>query len=103
MLRALILDFGGVLTISVREWIGAYCASHGGGPEGFRAAAMDDGHVRNAHHLLERGEIDERTFEPLLGEALGLDDHEGLVERLIEQMVLDQAMIEAIRAARRHG
>jgi putative hydrolase of the HAD superfamily len=102
-LTGLIFDFGGVLTLSVRQWIGSYCEAHDVDPELFRAALMEEGHVRAAHHLLERGELGEREFEPLLAGALGLDEHEGLVERLINFMVFDEAMVDALRTARSRG
>jgi putative hydrolase of the HAD superfamily len=101
--KGLIFDFGGVVTVSVRDWIGTYCAENGVDLERFRYALVDDAAVREAHHRLERGEIDEREFEPMFGAALGVEDPTGLVARLIEFLVLDEKMVEVVRAARRHG
>ena len=101
--KGLIFDFGGVVTVSLRDWIGTYCAENGVDLERFRYALVDDATVRDAHHRLERGEMDEREFEPMFGAALGVADPTGLVARLIEFLVLDERMVDVVRAARRNG
>jgi epoxide hydrolase-like predicted phosphatase len=101
--KGLIFDFGGVMTVSLREWVVDYCWERGIDPARFRAALIEEGDVRDAHHRLERGEIDENEFEPLLADALGVKDHTGLMAALIGSLVVDETMVDAIRAARNHG
>lgn len=52
---------------------------------------------------LETGELDEAAFEPRFAALLGIDDHEGLIGRLFAGLGPDEAMIAAVRAARRRG
>jgi epoxide hydrolase-like predicted phosphatase len=52
---------------------------------------------------LETGKIDEAEFEPRFAELLGVEEHDGLIDRLFAQMRPDEAMVSAVRAARSAG
>jgi epoxide hydrolase-like predicted phosphatase len=101
--HGMILDFGGVLTASIGEWIGSFCRANGLDPARFMAVLAEEGEMRDAHHRLERGEIDEHEFEPMLAAALGVEEHDGLVEALMHHLVLDEPMVDVVRSARRQG
>lgn len=52
---------------------------------------------------LETGEIDSAEFEPAFGALLGIEDCDGLTERLFSGLRPDEDMIEAVRAAQAAG
>ena len=52
---------------------------------------------------LETGELDEAGFEPRFAKLLGIDAHEGLIDRLFGGLGPDERMIGAVRAARAAG
>jgi epoxide hydrolase-like predicted phosphatase len=52
---------------------------------------------------LETGELDEAGFEPPFAALLGIQDHEGLIDRLFGGLRPDEPMIGAVRSARAAG
>lgn len=52
---------------------------------------------------LETGELEEGAFEPPFARLLGIEDHEGLIDRLFGGLGPDELMIGAVRAARDAG
>jgi epoxide hydrolase-like predicted phosphatase len=101
----LLVDWGGVLTTSVFDSFSAFCATEGLAPETVRDAFMRDPGARELLVGLETGTLAETDFEPRLCAALGLADARaaGLIDRLFGGMRADQAMLDAVRAARRAG
>jgi epoxide hydrolase-like predicted phosphatase len=114
--RALILDFGGVLTTSITTSLAQFCAATGVSPERLKDVLRDayaEGEQPNAAlgHLvvaLETGRMSPNEFEPLLAEALsdGLPEPleaKGLIGRMFQSVGPDERMLEAVGAARKNG
>jgi putative hydrolase of the HAD superfamily len=115
--RALVLDFGGVLTTSITTSLATFCASTGVSPERLKELLSDvysDEAAPSAAALghmivaLETGRMPSDEFEPLLAEALsdGLPvpiEAKGLIGRMFESVGPDERMLDAVRAARAHG
>jgi putative hydrolase of the HAD superfamily len=101
--RALIVDFGGVLTTSIWPAFAAFCEAEGLAPEAVRELFRGDAEALALLRRLETGELDAEDFEPRFGALLGVADTDGLIERLFAGLRPDEAMIEAVRAARARG
>ena len=114
--RALIVDFGGVLTTSITTSLAQFCAANGVSPERLKEVLRDAysegeesspalGHLVVA---LETGRMSADDFEPLLAEALsdGLPaplEAKGLIGRMFQSVGPDERMLDAVRSARTHG
>jgi epoxide hydrolase-like predicted phosphatase len=101
-LRGLLVDFGGVLTSNVFESFREFCRTEGLEEDAFVNLFRDPA-ARGDLRRVETGEIDEAEFSRGLAERLGVAEHEGLVDRLFAGMRPDEAMVEAVAAARRAG
>ncbi len=114
--RALIVDFGGVLTTSITTSLAQFCASTGVSPERLKEVLQDayseeESAPAALGHLvadLETGRMSPDDFEPLLAEALsdGLPvplEAKGLIGRMFASVGPDERMLEAVRTARGHG
>lgn len=106
MARALILDFGGVLTTSVGDAFEAFCRREGIDRE------VLEGIVKSAYGVgtepdalvsrIETGQMDQREFEHHMARELsrGLDAPvraEGLLSRMLAHLHFDVAMVLAVR------
>ena len=114
--RALVVDFGGVLTTSITTSLAQFCASTGVSPERLKEVLRDAYSEEQSAsaalgHLvadLETGRMSPDEFEPLLAEALsdGLPvplEAKGLIGRMFASVGPDERMLAAVRAARDHG
>jgi epoxide hydrolase-like predicted phosphatase len=101
--RALIVDFGGVLTSNIWAAFGAFCVAEGLGQDRVLKLFRSNPEAMSLLRGLETGELDEAAFEPRFGELLGVADSEGLIERLFGGLRPDEAMIGAVRAAHAGG
>lgn len=117
--RALLVDYGGVLTTSLTQSIAAFCLESGVDPARMRdvvaaaySTASDVGaKADDVHDLVaavETGRIAPEEFDRRLAEALsvGLDvpiEPAGLTARLFAKLRADDAMRAAVVAARRAG
>ena len=101
--RALLVDFGGVLTSSIWVAFGEFCEAEGLDRGTVRGLFRDNPEALDLLRGLETGELDEAAFEPRFAALLGLDDHDGLIGRLFAGLGPDEAMIGAVRAARSGG
>jgi epoxide hydrolase-like predicted phosphatase len=115
MIQALVVDYGGVLTNSLAETMGAWFAAEGidgdvfgqamralMGPQGEREA------LNNPVHALERGEIEIPHFEARLAEHLVSTTGEpvrveGLLTRMFAGFQRAEDMIGVVRKVRRSG
>jgi epoxide hydrolase-like predicted phosphatase len=115
MMEALVVDYGGVLTNSLAETMGAWFAAEGVdgdafghamrallGPQGERDAAA------NPVHALERGEIEIPHFEERLAEHLVSTTGEpvraeGLLTRMFAGFQRAEDMVGVVRQVRRAG
>jgi putative hydrolase of the HAD superfamily len=113
--RALIVDYGGVLTTSLLASFGQFCASVGIQPETLRSlfagaygGSSGEGSFAELIPALETGNLGLDEFDRRLAEALsdGLPaplDPAGLSYRFFEGVQPEQRMIEAVRSARAAG
>jgi putative hydrolase of the HAD superfamily len=100
---AVLLDWGGVMTGNLFASFGAFCDAEGLDREALAHLFRND---RDARALLidfECGHLEELEFEPRLATALGLADHDGLIDRLFAGAQLDSAMVDGVRALRERG
>jgi len=103
--RALLVDWGGVLTSDVFAGFKIFCEQEGIDPMRVRDLFAADPRGREALVELEIGEIDERQFELRLAALLELDEERvpGLVDRVFGSIVAEEAIFEALRIARANG
>jgi putative hydrolase of the HAD superfamily len=101
--RGLLLDFGGVLTTNVFDSFREFCEAEGLEPDAVRRLFREDPAALAELRRLERGEIGENEFAERFGAMLGVAETEGLVDRLFAGMGPDEAMVEAVKSAKRSG
>jgi epoxide hydrolase-like predicted phosphatase len=101
--RALLVDWGGVMTSSPFASFSAFCEAEG--LDASRLATMFRSDVVARELLIgfEEGRIADAEFELALAQRLGIADAEGLIDRLFENAQPDQAMVDAVRRARAAG
>lgn len=97
------MDFGGVLTTNVFDSFRAFCEAEGLDPDTVRRLFREDPAALAELRKLERGEYTEEEFAERFGPILGVEDTDGLVDRLFAGMGPDEAMIEAVKTAKRSG
>lgn len=104
--RALLVDWGGVLTTPILESFAAFVQEHGIDPEAlpnlFKDAYGDAADPDHPVLAIETGRMSEEEFGRALAAKLseGLEtpiDPEGIKERLFATIKPDEAMIEAVR------
>ncbi|QUH00579.1 HAD family phosphatase [Saccharopolyspora erythraea] len=111
-IRAVIFDYGGVLTTSGRAAIAAWTRAERIRPETY-SAALKEWLSRSAPpgtpiHRLETGEIDAEEFNRILAARLRTEDDlpvspDGLLGRLFGHMSHDDAMLGLVRELRDSG
>jgi putative hydrolase of the HAD superfamily len=102
-MRALLVDFGGVLTTNVFDSFRQFCVGEGLEPDALKNLLKTSPEVTAQLRRLERGELSEQDFSDQIGPMLGVSDTAGLVERLFDQMHPEHQMIDAVRLARTAG
>ena len=102
-MKGLLLDFGGVLTTNVFDSFRAFCEKEGLDPQSVKRLFREDPRALAELRRLEVGELDEEEFSKRFGPLLGIEDTEGLVDRLFAGMGPDEAMLAAVRRAREEG
>jgi len=103
MRRALIVDFGGVLTTNVFESFSAFSEAEGLEPDAVRKLFRERGEGLDLLRRLERGEIELDEFSERFGPLLGVRETDGLVERLFAGVAADERMVDAVRRIRQSG
>lgn len=105
--KALLIDFGGVLTSSVFESFRAYMDGVGVDPKLVEKLLREDPESSKALVAHESGEKPLEYFEEIFAERLrahGAEvEAEGLVARLTSNLRPDQAMITAVERIKEHG
>ena len=101
--RALLVDFGGVLTTNVFDSFRAFCDREGIDRDAVKRLFRDDPEALALLRRLERGELDEDEFGRQFAPMLGVADPARLVDRLFAGMGPDEEMLAAVRAARAAG
>lgn len=110
-LRALIVDYGGVLTVPLRETVEPWLAGDRIDPERFKALMREwfgRDAAANIGHDLETGRLAPAEFQAMFAERLRRADGttpsaEGLLGRMFAGFRDDPAMSEVLRTARGHG
>lgn len=100
--EALLIDWGGVLTSNLFASFHAYCVRANIDFEDLGRRFLSDPDFRRLLVDLETGKIEESAFEPGLAALLQVPS-EGLIDGLMSAVRPDDAMIEAVRAARSQG
>jgi putative hydrolase of the HAD superfamily len=100
---ALLVDYGGVLTSSIWPAFAAFSERQGLRPDTVRDLFRGDSDALALLRDLETGELTDREFERRFGELLGIDDDADLITRMFADLRPNQAMIDAVRAARAAG
>jgi putative hydrolase of the HAD superfamily len=101
--RGLLVDFGGVLTTDVFASFREFCVAEGLLPDTVRDRFMKDPMARELLADLETGRLTEEEFESKFATVLELKRSDGLIDRLFAGMRPDEAMLDALRAAKRAG
>jgi putative hydrolase of the HAD superfamily len=102
-MKALLVDYGGVLTSNVFESFREFCVAERLDPDAIRRLFRDDPRALELVRALETGTIDEDTFGERFGELLEIEDRTGLVERMFGGIRPDEAMLAGLRKARAAG
>ena len=102
-MRGLLVDFGGVLTTNVFQSFREFSEREGLDPDHVKEKFRSDPDALGLLRRLEKGEVDVDEFEPAFASAIGVDDHDGLVERLFRGIGPDERMLDAVRTARSAG
>jgi putative hydrolase of the HAD superfamily len=102
-MRALIVDFGGVLTTSIWPAFAQFCEAAGLPPDSVLELFRSDPEALALLRKLETGELPDEEFERRFGALLGVADTDGLIGRLFAGLRPEEAMIGAVRAARAGG
>src|SRR3954453_19214697 len=105
MRDGLLLDWGGVMTTNLFTSFGAFCETEGLEPSLLRDAFRPDRDARDLLIGFEEGRVEDDAFAAGLAAKLGLppDRAEGLIDRMMAGAVLEDAMVDAVRAARAAG
>jgi putative hydrolase of the HAD superfamily len=101
--KGLLVDFGGVLTTNVFDSFRAFCEREGLDPDTVKRLFREDPRALGELRKLEKGELTEEEFAERFGPIVGVENTDGLVDRLFAGMEPDEAMIEAVRKARAGG
>ena len=102
-MKGLLVDFGGVLTTNVFDSFREFCEREGLDPETVKRLFREDPRALGELRKLEKGEVTEEEFAERFGPIVGVEETDGLVDRLFAGMQPDEAMIEAVRKARSGG
>jgi putative hydrolase of the HAD superfamily len=101
--RAVLFDFGGVLTTPVWDSFSAFCRSEGLEPDAIKQLFRTDPEALADLRGLETGTLSEPEFEASFGRRLGLTNPDGLIDSMFEGMKPQPAMVEAVREIRGSG
>ena len=105
-MKALLVDYGGVLTTNVFDSFRAFCVDEGLDRDVIKRVFRDDPGALAAVRALEKGELSEDDFGERFGKLLELEPSRrpGLVERMFGHIRPDEAMLcgTAARACAGH-
>jgi putative hydrolase of the HAD superfamily len=108
-IRALVVDYGGVLTVPIKASFDAWLAADNVSPEEFVELLIQWRHEPgNPMHRLETGSISDEEFAAELTARLRRINGEavppaGLIERMLHGLLLDRDALVMLRAARSAG
>jgi epoxide hydrolase-like predicted phosphatase len=99
----LLVDWGGVMTTNLFASFSAFCEAEGLDRDALAGAFRRHPEARELLIGFEEGRVAETDFELRLGELLGVQTAEGLIDRLFAGSHIDEPMVDAVRAARAAG
>ncbi len=99
----LLVDFGGVLTTNVFDSFRSFCEAEGLDPAALVGLFRGNPDALELLRAVETGAIPEAEFAERFGGMLGLEDTAGLIDRMFAGMQADEAMVDAVRRAKRGG
>lgn len=99
---ALLIDWGGVLTTNLFASFHSYCVQAQIDPKLLAGRFRTDPVARELLIALETGELEEAAFERQFAALLEVEP-DGLVDGLFAGVAPDEAMVEAVRRARKGG
>ena len=102
-MKGLLLDFGGVLTTNVFESFREFCVAEGLDPDAVKRLFREHPEALELVRALETGDLSEDEFGERFGALLGLEDRDGLVDRMFGSLREDEQMVGAVRRARAAG
>ena len=102
-MRGLLVDFGGVLTTNVFEAFREFCEKEGLEPDTVKRLFRENPEALRELRKLERGEVTREEFSERFAPHLGIEDTDGLVERLFAGIGPDETMIEVVKRAKASG
>jgi len=100
--KALLVDWGGVLTTNLFASFHAHCLRAGIDPRKLVGRFKDDPEARALLVALETGELDEREFERRFAALLEVEP-DGLIDGLFSGVHPDRPMVDAVRLAHDAG
>jgi epoxide hydrolase-like predicted phosphatase len=103
LVKGLLVDFGGVLTTNVFQSFRTFCTAEGLAPDAFADLLRSSPETRAELRKLETAQIGADEFGAHLAPLLGVDDADGLMDRIFAGIGPEPAMIDAVRAARAAG
>jgi putative hydrolase of the HAD superfamily len=101
--RGLLVDWGGVMTSNLLASFSAFCSAEGLDPSALAGVFRANPEARELLFGFEEGRIEETEFQNGLARVLGVASAEGLIDRLFAGSTLEDAMVSAVRTARRAG
>jgi putative hydrolase of the HAD superfamily len=101
-LRALLIDWGGVLTSNLFVSFHAYCVRAGIDPRKLLGRFKVDPQARELLIALETGKLEEQEFERRFAALLDVEPH-GLIDGLFADVQPDELMLDAVRRAHDAG
>jgi putative hydrolase of the HAD superfamily len=101
--RALLVDFGGVLTTNMWEGFDEFCRTEGIEEGSVRSLFKHEPEALADLRLLETGELEPEEFERRFAPRLGIARAEGLIGRMFAAVRPEERLIDAVRAARGAG
>jgi epoxide hydrolase-like predicted phosphatase len=102
-MRALLVDYGGVLTTNVFDSFRDFCVVEGLDRDAVRRLFREEPRAVELVRGLETGALSEDEFGERFGELLELEDRSGLVERMFGGVRPDEEMLAVLRRARAAG
>src|SRR5437763_16675889 len=91
------------MTTNLMASFSAFCSAEGLDPNALAGICRSRPEAREVLFAFEEGRMEETEFELRLAELLGVNAAEGLIDRLFSGSLLEQEMVDAVRAARRGG
>jgi putative hydrolase of the HAD superfamily len=102
-MRALLVDYGGVLTTNVFDSFRDFCVAEGLDRDAVRRLFREEPRALELVRGLETGRLSEDEFGERFGELLEIEDRSGLVKRMFGGVRPDEEMLAVLRRARAAG